>query len=68
MFKVRVLSGIVIAALMLLCAWLGGAYLLALLLLVSLVGLYEFYHATGLLDGKYIDLATTKDLSIKALV
>ncbi|MBO4904317.1 MAG: phosphatidate cytidylyltransferase [Lachnospiraceae bacterium] len=58
MFKVRVLSGIVIAALMLLCAWLGGAYLLALLLLVSLVGLYEFYHATGLLDGKYIDFLT----------
>ncbi|MBO4265836.1 MAG: phosphatidate cytidylyltransferase [Lachnospiraceae bacterium] len=59
MFKVRVLSGIVVAALMLLCAWLGGAYLLILLALVSVVGLYEFYHAVGLLpDGRYIDLLT----------
>lgn len=59
MFKVRVISGIVVAALMLLCAWLGGAYLLVLLAGVSVVGLYEFYHAVGILsDGKYIDLLT----------
>ena len=59
MFRVRLLSGIVVAALMLLCAWLGGVYLLALLMGVSVVGLYEFYHAVGLLpDGKYIDLLT----------
>ena len=59
MFKVRLLSSIVVAALMLLCAWLGGVYLLVLIAGVSIVGLYEFYHATGLLpDGKYIDLLT----------
>lgn len=59
MFRTRLLSGIVVAALMLLFAWLGGMYLLALLLAVSLIGLYEFYHATHLLgDEKKIDAIT----------
>ena len=59
MFKTRLLSGIVVAAVMLLFAWLGGAYLMALLLVVSIIGMYEFYHAVGLLDdGKYVDLIT----------
>lgn len=59
MFKTRVLSGAVIAAVMLLFAWLGGVYLAALMLIVSVIGLYEFYHAVGLLtDGKCIDLIT----------
>ena len=59
MFKTRLLSGIVIAAAMLLFAWLGGAYLMALLLVVSIIGLYEFYHAVGLLEsGKRINLIT----------
>ncbi|MCR5591136.1 MAG: phosphatidate cytidylyltransferase [Lachnospiraceae bacterium] len=59
MFKTRLFSGIVVAAAMLVFAWLGGAPLLALLLAVSLIGQYEFYHAVGLLeDGKKADLLT----------
>ena len=59
MFKTRLLSGIVVAGSMLTFAWLGGAYLIALLLVVSIIGLYEFYHAVGLLEGtKRIDLIT----------
>ncbi len=59
MVKTRVLSGAVIAVVMLGFAWLGGIYLAALLLAVSLIGLYEFYHAVGLLDdGRYIDPLT----------
>ena len=59
MFKTRVLSGAVVAAVMLLFAYLGGVYLSALLLAISIVGVYEFYHAVGLLEnGKRIDLIT----------
>ncbi len=59
MFKTRLISGVVIAAAMLLFAWLGGVYLLALLLVVSLTGQFEFYRATGLLgDGRRINLVT----------
>ncbi len=59
MFKTRVLSGAIVAVVMLAAAWFGGVYLLALMLGVSLVGLYEFYHVTGLIpDGKYINLIT----------
>ncbi|MCR5673902.1 MAG: phosphatidate cytidylyltransferase [Lachnospiraceae bacterium] len=59
MFKTRVLSGAVVAALMLLFTWLGGPWLLALLLVVSVIGMYEFYHAVGVLeDKKRIDLIT----------
>lgn len=57
--KTRILSGIVIAVVMLAFAWLGGVYLLALLAPVSVIGLYEFYHAVGLLTGgRKIDLVT----------
>ena len=52
MFKTRLVSGAVVAAVMLSFTWLGGIFLTALLIVVSLIGLYEFYHATGLLDGK----------------
>ena len=59
MFKTRLLSGAVVAALMLLFTWLGGFWLLALLLVISVIGMYEFYHAVGVLeDKKRIDLIT----------
>jgi len=59
MFKTRLASGIVIAITMILFMWLGGIYLTLLLLAVSVIGMYEFYHAVGILDdGKYIDLIT----------
>ncbi|MCR5687663.1 MAG: phosphatidate cytidylyltransferase [Lachnospiraceae bacterium] len=59
MVKTRVISGIVVAASMLLFVWLGGVYLLALLLCVSLIGLFEFYRAVGLLkDGAKIGPVT----------
>ena len=60
MFKTRVVSGAVIAVVMLLITWLGGIYLAGLLLAVSIIGMYEFYHAVELLpDGKYIDPVTS---------
>lgn len=59
MFRTRLLSGIVVAALMLLFTWLGGVYLLALLLFVSLSGLYEFYNAVSITDeGKKFNALT----------
>ncbi len=59
MFKERVISGIIIAVAMLGLTWLGGIYLLAALLAVSIIGLYEFYRATGVLpEGRYINLNT----------
>ena len=59
MFRTRLASGIVIAITMILFMWLGGAYLSILLLTVSLIGMYEFYHAVGILDdGKRLDLIT----------
>ena len=48
MFKTRLFSSVIVAALMLLFTWLGGIYLPAFLLVVSMIGLYEFYRATGL--------------------
>lgn len=59
MFKERVISGIIIAVAMLGLTWLGGIYLLAALLAVSIIGLFEFYRATGVLtEGRYINLNT----------
>ena len=59
MFKTRLLSGAVVAALMLLFTWLSGLYLLTFLLVISVIGMYEFYHAVGLLDdGKRINTIT----------
>ncbi len=49
MFKTRLLSGIVVAAVMLLFTWLGGPYLGAFLMCVSIAGLHEFYRATGVI-------------------
>lgn len=60
MFKTRLLSGAVVAALMLIFTWLGGVYLPAFLLVVSLVGLFEFYRATGLIkEGAVNFIAVT---------
>ena len=57
MFKQRVASGIVVAVTMILFMWLGGVYLTLLLLAVSLIGMFEFYRATGVVrDGRYIGL------------
>ncbi len=59
MFKTRVISGAAIAALMLVFAWLGGSYLALFLLCVSVTGLYELYHATGVLEeGRYVNAVT----------
>ena len=59
MFKARLASGIVVAVTMILFMWLGGAYLTLLLLAVSLIGMFEFYRATGILsDGRLIDSIT----------
>ena len=59
MFKTRLVSGIVVAAIMLLFAWLGGPYLSVFLMCVSIVGLNELYRATGVLkEGKYINTLT----------
>ena len=59
MFKTRLISGIVIAVAMLGVTWLGGIYLLAVLAVVSVIGLYEFYRATQVLpEGKKINLNT----------
>ncbi len=59
MFKTRLLSGIVIAIVMIGFTYLGGVYLAAVLLLASLIGMFEFYRATGVLtDGRRIDPVT----------
>jgi phosphatidate cytidylyltransferase len=51
MFKTRVLSGAIVAVVMLLFTWLGGAYLGLFLMCVSIIGQYEFYRATGVIAG-----------------
>ena len=59
MFKARLISGIIIAVSIALFTWIGGIWLLLLLLAASLVGMFEFYRATGVLtDGKRMDPAT----------
>ena len=59
MFKTRLVSGAVVAVVMLGFAWLGGLYLPLLLAAISLIGMYEFYHATGILaDGEYFNVIT----------
>lgn len=59
MFKTRLVSGVIVAVAMLAFTWLGGIYLLGLLLAVSLIGQYEFYSATGVLaEGRYINAIT----------
>ncbi len=59
MFKTRLVSGAVVAAVMLAFAWLGGVYLPLLLIVVSVIGMYEFYHATGVLeDNEYFNVIT----------
>ena len=59
MFKTRVLSGAIVAAVMLLFTWLGGAYLGLFLMCVSVIGQYEFYHATRVLtEGRYWNILT----------
>ena len=59
MFKKRLFSGIVVAAVIIGATLLGGMCLIAVLLLSSLVGMYEFYRAVGVLDGsRRIDLIT----------
>lgn len=57
--KKRVISGAVIAAVMLAFAWLGGAFLTVMIAAVSIIGMNEFYHAVGVLDAdRKIDLLT----------
>ena len=59
MFKARLISGIIIAVSIALFTWVGGIWLLLFLLAASLVGMFEFYRATGVLtDGKRMDPAT----------
>ena len=57
--KTRIASGAVIAVAMLAFAWAGGAFLCALLTIVSIIGMSEFYHAVGVLgEGRKFDLLT----------
>ena len=59
MFRTRLISGIIIAAVIALFTLTGGIWLLLLLLAASLIGMFEFYRATGVLtQGRKIDPAT----------
>lgn len=54
--KTRILSGIVIVIVALVCFILGGSILCAASLILSIIGLYEFYKAVGVLtEGKKIN-------------
>ncbi len=48
MFKTRLLSGIILVALALLLVTAGGEILLGVLLLVSLIGMFELYRIVGI--------------------
>lgn len=59
MLRERVISGVIIAVSIALFTFFGGIWLLSLLLLASVRGMFEFYRATGVLtDDKRIDLKT----------
>ncbi|MBQ6129480.1 MAG: phosphatidate cytidylyltransferase [Lachnospiraceae bacterium] len=59
MFRTRLISGIIIAISIAVFTYIGGIWLLALLLLASLRGMFELYRATGVLEeGKRINLIT----------
>ena len=51
-FKTRVLSAIVLVAVLGTALYFGGAYLWALLLFLSLIGLFEFYRAMKPVDKR----------------
>ena len=67
MFKTRLFSGVVVAALMLIFTWLGGIFLPAFLLAVSLIGLYEFYRATGLFKDGEINLIAVSGFGVTVI-
>lgn len=50
--KTRIISGVVVAAVMFGAVWLGGLCLNLLLCVCSLIGLFEYYRAVGLLGDK----------------
>lgn len=57
--RTRIISGIFLFLITLICNMIGGLLLLTVLLFFSLVGLLEFYRAVGVLeDGKKINLIT----------
>ncbi len=59
MFRTRLISGLIITVSIAVFTNVGGPALLALLLLVSIRGMFEFYRATGVLtDKRRIDPAT----------
>jgi len=59
MFRTRVLSGAVLLIILAIVFVLGGNYLLAFMGVTSIIGLYEFYRATGLCSKeKPVDLLT----------
>ena len=59
MFRTRLISGIIIAVSIAVFTYFGGIWLLALLMLASVRGMFELYRATGVLaEGKRIDLIT----------
>lgn len=49
MFKTRLFSGIVLTIITVLATWLGGPLLMLELLTIAVVGLFEFYRATGVM-------------------
>lgn len=52
----RVISGIFLLLLTTICNYFGGMALLSVLFVFSLIGIYEFYRAVGILrDGRRID-------------
>ena len=59
MVRDRIISGVIIAVTIAVFTYFGGIWLLSLMLLASLRGMFEFYRATGVLaDSKRIDLKT----------
>lgn len=59
MFVTRLLSGIVLVAILLVTIGCGGWLLFAFLTAISLIGMFELYRATGILkDGKKMDQLT----------
>ncbi len=60
MFKQRLASGVLVAVVIIGAMYLGGIALLAVLLVSSVIAMYEFYRAVGVLkDGKRADIITS---------
>ena len=59
MFKTRLASGVVLVILIGGAFYCGGVFMAIMFCLISLIGLFEFYRATGVLEeGKKVDVLT----------